>query len=122
VVDDDSTVAEVVQSALAAEHWVEVCLEVGDAFDRIAANPTYDLIFCDMIMPKMSGGDFFEQVKKLHPDLAARFIFMTGGAFTPQTQEFLKTTPNQVLHKPFRVEAIRSVVRACIYDADQLKA
>jgi len=36
-------------------------------------------------------------------------IFMTGGAFTREGQEFLARVPNGRLEKPFDIRALRAV-------------
>ncbi len=37
-------------------------------------------------------------------------IFMTGGAFTDATRDFLDSVPNERIYKPFDVAAVRELV------------
>ena len=45
-----------------------------------------DAIVCDLMMPEGSGVDLFDQVAEEHPALTERFIFITGGTFTPKAR------------------------------------
>ena len=55
--------------------------------------------------------EVFGRVSEHCPDIASRFVFMTGGAFTQQAREFLKQTPLVCLEKPFELRQIRDLVR-----------
>jgi DNA-binding NtrC family response regulator len=69
------------------------------------------VVFCDLLMPEMSGMEVFAKVAAQRPDLASRFVFMTGGAFTPEAREFVKGTSLVCLEKPFELHQIRDLVR-----------
>jgi len=63
------------------------------------------------MMPEVSGMEVFGRVAERRPEIASRFVFMTGGAFTPQAREFLKQTHLVCLEKPFELHQIRDLVR-----------
>ncbi|MGD8318103.1 MAG: response regulator [Myxococcales bacterium] len=110
VVDDEPLVGRSIRRALRG-HEVQVFSSGREAIDRLCADEPFDLVFCDLMMPEMSGMEVYEEVSARRPDLASRFVFMTGGAFTPQAREFLKATPLVCLHKPFELDQIRDLVR-----------
>ena len=62
------------------------------------------------MMPEMSGVDFHSELASQEPELAARVIFLTGGAFTVRAREFLDRVPNARLDKPFDSECLRAMV------------
>jgi CheY-like chemotaxis protein len=62
-------------------------------------------------MPELTGVDFYERVLRLEPDQADRIVFMTGGAITPRTEQFLSTTVNPVIEKPFGPQRVRDLIR-----------
>jgi CheY-like chemotaxis protein len=85
---------------------VVIATNAGRALARIAAEP-FQHILCDLMMPGMSGAALHDEVAFRHPELAERFIFMTGGAFTPATRAFLSAWKGRVLEKPIDVNTLR---------------
>ena len=76
----------------------------------LVASSTFDVILCDVMMPQMTGIEFYQVLSVIEPDQAARVGFITGGAFTGGTQRFLDSTPNPKLEKPFRIDRLRAFV------------
>ncbi len=63
------------------------------------------------MMPNLRGDEFFEQAVERHPDLADRFIFMTGFAADPNINLFLTRSEIKYLVKPFPVRGLIDCVR-----------
>ena len=74
------------------------------------ATGDFDVIFCDLMMPGMSGRTLQRSRPDL-PGLEERIVFMTGGAFTTRAAEFLAQVPNQRLEKPFSFGLVEQIVR-----------
>jgi PAS domain S-box-containing protein len=110
VVDDEPDVGEALELALEPEHEVLSVQEGRGALARLAAGDRFDLIFCDLMMPGMSGMDLFGEISRLVPEQAERMVFITAGAFTPWSREFLCKVPNPCLEKPFRLESLQATV------------
>ncbi len=108
VVDDEPLVCEGIRRAL-KNHEVTVASSGAEAV-RLCTSSGFDLVLCDVMMPEVSGSDVFNQVRRVCPELAARFVFMTGGAFTPSARAFLESIENEQLFKPFTLRELRSVV------------
>jgi len=70
----------------------------------------FDVIICDLEMPKMSGDSFYAAVKKSKPHLCDRFLFVTGHSQNPKYEEFLKITGAFVLIKPVRIAELVGAV------------
>ena len=64
----------------------------------------FDVIICDMMMPKLPGDMFYLAVERTKPELCDRFIFITGYADNPKVSQFLSKTKSQVLIKPVNIE------------------
>jgi PAS domain S-box-containing protein len=111
VLDDDVAVAGVVRDALSSEHEIVACTRAEDALAALAADPGFDLVLCDLIMPKVNGAEFYARAVKAAARLADRFVFMTGGAFTEEARRFLESSARPTLYKPFRVQAVRELAR-----------
>ena len=110
VIDDEPLVGRSIRRALRG-HEVEVFSSGKEAIARLRSDEPFDVVFCDLMMPEVSGMDLFRQVSARRPELASRFVFMTGGAFTPKARSFLEKTQLPCLEKPFELRQIRDLVR-----------
>jgi CheY-like chemotaxis protein len=70
----------------------------------------FDVILCDLMMPRVNGMEFHDQVLRRDPDQARRIVFMDGGAFMSNAIEFLRSTSNRRIGKPFDPQELRQVV------------
>jgi two-component system, cell cycle sensor histidine kinase and response regulator CckA len=109
VVDDNAKVARLF-AMLLSDHDVEISLDPREAAKRILAGESFDIIFCDLMMPAMTGMDLYALVAETLPEQAKRMVFVTGGAFTPAARDFVATISNVVLEKPFDTEALAAVL------------
>ena len=100
LVDDDAELAETLKIALEAHNFVVAVQPNGAAALRELQAIDYDVILCDMLMPELAGDLFYLAVKKLKPELAKRFIFVTGHADNPKVEDFLNEIDALVLFKP----------------------
>jgi CheY-like chemotaxis protein len=85
-----------------------------EALARIARGDRFDVILCDLMMPQMTGMDFYEALTRAAPEQVMRLVFMTGGAFTPASREFLDRVPNARIEKPFEVQNLRLMVHGIL--------
>lgn len=111
VIDDEPMVGSSLQRLLAREHDVTALARAREALDRLRAGERFDLILCDLMMPDLSGMDFFPQLGLLGGGLDERVVFMTGGAFTPRAKAFLESVKNPVLRKPIDPGLLRRLIR-----------
>jgi DNA-binding response OmpR family regulator len=63
-------------------------------------------------MPELGGREVLARLEADWPELAETLIFMTGGAFTAESREFLGGSSKRVLDKPFSIESLRAAVGA----------
>ena len=114
VVDDEPRMGKAMERLLATRYRVTVALSAPKALDLLAAEPAFDAIVCDLMMPEMSGMDLYQALSASRADLAGRMVFMTGGAYTDEAQEFLAQVPQRRLDKPFRPEELERVLEAVL--------
>jgi two-component system cell cycle sensor histidine kinase/response regulator CckA len=110
VVDDELAVGAVLGRIL-RDHEVTVLMGAREAVDLIASGKEFDVIFSDLMMPQMTGMDFYRELARVSPDHTARMIFVTGGAFTSVAAEFLAQVGNERIEKPFAAATIREMVQ-----------
>jgi signal transduction histidine kinase len=110
VIDDEPLIGRVIRNSLKTEHEVVVVETAGAAIARLDVGEKFDLIICDVVMPDVTGPEFHDLIAERWPDMLARLVFMTGGAFTPGTALFLERLSSSVLVKPFKVDLLRLLV------------
>jgi PAS domain S-box-containing protein len=106
IVDDELAIVRLVAESLEACASVVGETVPGRALELILGGTPFDAIVCDVMMPGMSGIDLHERVARDRPDLAARFVFMCGGAYTARSRDHLERVPNPRLDKPFRMSQL----------------
>jgi PAS domain S-box-containing protein len=112
VVDDEPMVALAVRRTLETLHDVSIVNRAQDAIEMLRAGERFDVIFCDVMMPNVTGIDFYKEVGDLAPSELDKIVFLTGGAFASQARQFLETIPNMRVDKPFTPDELRRLVRA----------
>lgn len=109
IIDDDPLVASALRRLLASGE-VEVADSGRQGIELLRGSDEFEVVLCDLMMPEVSGMDVYETVLEEHPEMAERFIFMTGGAFTNRARAFLESVPNPKLEKPFDGKTLRAMV------------
>ncbi|MET0342230.1 MAG: ATP-binding protein [Polyangiales bacterium] len=110
VIDDESSIGLAVATFFEREHDVIAVTRAQEALARIARGEHFDVIFCDLMMPHMTGMELHARLGAISSEAAARIVFWTGGAVTQQAQDFLAATANDCLQKPFTLRALKELV------------
>jgi signal transduction histidine kinase len=99
VVEDEPALCRVLERLLVA-HKVTSLTRARQALERIHKGDQFDVIVCDVMMPDMTGMEFYDELMKSHSGMATRVVFMSGGGLTPHARAFLDRVPNLLLDKP----------------------
>jgi CheY-like chemotaxis protein len=118
LVDDEPLVGRAVARVL-REFDVDLETSASAALARVLAGPRYDAVVCDLMMPDATGMDLHARVAEEDAAAAARFVFLTGGAFTERARAFVATTTSAVLEKPVDPVALKAAVRAAARAGDR---
>ena len=110
VVDDESILVELLTEFLRLSGHTVDDARNGQAALALATANEYDVILTDLKMPGLDGQTLYERVRKLKPHMAHRFIFSTGDLANPKTQTFFQTAGCPYLSKPFRLEAVLTLL------------
>jgi DNA-binding response OmpR family regulator len=114
LVDDDKQLASALQWILADENFlVDVAFDGEQAILKIKVNE-YDLVICDLMMPRLRGDEFYLKAREMRPALSDRFIFITGFATDPKIHNFLTGHDVKYLVKPFPVEGLIRCVKEAL--------
>lgn len=109
VIDDEAMLRRTLRRVL-AEHEL---VEVGDgreALELLAKGGRFDVVLCDVVMPRVGGIEFWRTVAERHPELLDRIVFMTGGTLNVDDERFLASGLAPVLGKPFHIDVLREIV------------
>jgi signal transduction histidine kinase len=111
VVEDEAALAAAVAEALQdAGCFVEKAADGEEALIRIGRR-SFDLVICDLKMPRLDGKAFHRKLTAAAPALAKRVIFVTGDVAGTDAEEFFEESGCRWLAKPFRLADLLTVVR-----------
>src|SRR5688572_18119442 len=103
VVEDEPALAQAVAEALSdAGLKVDRAGDGEEGLTRLT-EANYDLIVCDLKMPRIDGMQFYRAMAAATPGLARRVIFVTGDVAGTDAERFLEETGCRWLSKPFRL-------------------
>lgn len=110
IVDDEPAVALSLSHELGRRHEVQIARSAEEAGAALESGVHFDAILCDLVMPDETGMALYDRVRRTRPDLADRFVFMTGGAFLPDAASFLSRAGRPYLEKPFDLAGLRRII------------
>ena len=113
IIDDEAPLRSVMQRLLAG-HEVVSASSGTEALSILDQDRAFDLILCDLMMPGVTGMEVHHWLVTHHPVLAARVVFITGGAFGAVAADYLAGTGNLKLEKPFSKNEFRELVSSRI--------
>ena len=114
VIDNEEPIVRSMRRLLRKAKEVRTATNGDDALEVLLSDAPPDLILCDIVMPGWSGVDLYNHVVSERPQLADRFLFITGGAVTRTTERFCETNADRVLEKPFEPEELRDRIREAL--------
>ncbi len=109
LVDDYAAFANSLRLALLDAHDVVVATSGEQALAELQRS-AFDVVLCDLMMPVISGAELHQRIAAQWPGLERRMIFMTGGSYTHETNQFLRQVTNPRLEKPFPVDELRALL------------
>lgn len=112
IIDDDTRVATAMARVFRDAH-THVAASGAEGL-RAMDEQSFDIVFCDAMMPGLSGLDVFQVIQAEHPAMVERFVFVTGGAYSGLSEHDLHDTGRPVLKKPAKPETLRQLVREAV--------
>ena len=111
VIDDDPEVRLALARIIGEPHRVELADTARDAQQRLLVKKEdYDIIFCDLMMPDLTGMDLHESISQQRPEILSRMVFMTAGAFTPRAASLMDRVALRRIDKPFDPAKVRALL------------
>jgi two-component system NtrC family sensor kinase len=114
VVEDEAALgAAVAESLQDAGFVVDRASDGLEALDRVKTQH-FDLIICDLKMPRVGGMQFYRELESCKPEMTGRIMFVTGDVAGTDAERFLEETGSRWLAKPFRLKDLLRVAREMV--------
>ena len=111
LVDDEEMVAEIGKDMLEKLGYKTVVATGGNEAIKLLKTLRHevDLVILDMIMPDMSGGETFNRLKAIKPDI--KILLSSGYSLNGQASEIMQRGCNGFIQKPFNLKQISRKIR-----------
>jgi len=114
LVDDEEMIIDVAQRML--DKLGYKVFTARDGKEAVAAfrkhKQEIDVIILDMIMPKMSGGEAFDRIKEIRPEV--KVLLSSGYSINGQASEILNRGCNGFIQKPFNLQNLSKSLRTIL--------
>ena len=106
VVDDDPVFSRTIRRSL-KPHDVKTCGAASEA-QAMLLDPAYapDLVLCDVFLPGANGNLLHSRIARHRPEIARRFVFVTGGALGKDEASYLRASGCTTLFKPVELRSL----------------
>ncbi|MEW6674942.1 MAG: response regulator [Nitrospirota bacterium] len=112
IVEDEKSMRDVLQILLEGENYTVMAASGGDDGLSCINKDTFDLVITDIKMPKVDGFEILKKVKEVSPDTPV--IMITAFGTTESAFEAMKLGAYDYIHKPFKIDEIRLIVKKAI--------
>ncbi|MBW1768934.1 MAG: response regulator, partial [Deltaproteobacteria bacterium] len=111
LVDDEEVILEVGKELLEVMGYQVLVARNGEEALKIYKNnqDDIDLVLLDMIMPNMGGGEAYDRMKEVNPDIT---VLLSGGSSVDgEATEILERGANAFIQKPFNIQELSGKIR-----------
>lgn len=109
IIDDERSIRNTLKDILETEGYTVATAEDGQKGLEMLKDDKYDLIFCDVKMPKMDGIEVLSQIKKDNPDQTV--VMISGHGTIDTAVESLKLGAFDFIEKPLDLNRLLVCVR-----------
>ncbi len=128
LVDDDPMPRETLSTLLQGEGFLVTTAATGEAAEKILkeAQPPFDLVITDLVMPGKSGMDVLKMALKMNPSCTV--LVLTGFGSVREATEAMELGAFDFVTKPMQIDQFRNTLRrlmerrALAHERDELRA
>jgi PAS domain S-box-containing protein len=110
IIDDEVRLAQSMRMLIEPSHDVVVTTRGAEALAWVREGQHFDLVLCDLQMPGTTGMDVYSHLRAHAPEMAERLVFISGGAYTQATRDFVRSVRNRILEKPVRPDELLATI------------
>ncbi len=115
VVDDDPSIRRALRRTFERHGYLVAEAASGpEALLLLVAEPRPDAVVCDVLMPEVSGLDFYHQLVEVTPGLRSRVVFLTGANRDPAVHLPIERLGVPLLGKLDDLELVVDAVRIAL--------
>lgn len=118
LVDDEEVIVDVGQEILKSMGYKVVtarsgreAIEIFDKAHYLTSAP--DLIILDMVMPEMGGGETYDKLKEINPQV--KVLLSSGYGIDGQATEILKRGCDGFIQKPFNISKLSQSIKRVLH-------
>jgi CheY-like chemotaxis protein len=117
LVDDEEAIREVGQELLEALGYRVLLSGDGkEALDVYKKNrDRIDIVLLDIVMPQMGGGEVYEKIKGINPDV--KVLLLSGYSIDGEAADIMKRGCNGFIQKPFTMKELSARIRQILEQA-----
>lgn len=117
IVDDEHLVSKSIERLLKKKGYEVFICSDGDAAIRKVEGDQFDLVICDIRMPKLSGIDTIKQIRsitKARGNKSPKEIMITGYADDDLIRDVEALKVGDYIHKPFDVRDLLNSIKSIL--------
>ena len=113
-IDDEDMIIEVAEELFDQLGYEVLTAGSGkEAIEIFEENKEHiDIVLLDMIMPDMSGGDTYDRMKSIDPDI--KVLLSSGYSINGQATEIMDRGCNGFIQKPFKMKELSQKLRGIL--------
>jgi CheY-like chemotaxis protein len=110
VADDEPVVRAMLQRMLRRRGFsVEMAVD-GEVAMSLVETRRYDLLFCDVKLPKMGGLALYARISDRYPSAVRGFVFVSSDRLDADSQTFIDRTRIPLLSNPFSADRLDDLI------------
>jgi len=119
LVDDEDIIVEVGRISLEKLGYKILTAQNGiEAIEVLKSHPDVEIVILDMIMPEMGGGETYDRLKELRPDI--KVILSSGYNIDGRAKEILKRGCDSFIQKPFNINDLSQKIREVLSGGEEV--
>lgn len=111
-IDDEPLLLKSIAEMLDSEVDLVTALGGDAALELLGRDRNFDLVICDLQMPRTDGAAIHAALETTAPELVSRLVIMSGGAVTARARQFLERVRPRLLPKPLAIDDALALIQA----------
>jgi CheY-like chemotaxis protein len=116
VIDDDPVFSRAARRALRPHRVRESATASEAELQLLEDQYVPSIVVCDLMLPGTDGTELHARIREARPEIASRFLFVTGGTLSKTTADYIRNSGCLALQKPIDFTRLRRQLSRCTAD------